>query len=319
MINKMILHQLCEKIGCQPSELKLLGGYNQNVFEFGQGEFDESPIVAKILEFNTTVCNQVLSEMEWVDHLLAHGFKTPKPLRLSKTSNSYMNKLSDGFCFIAFEKARGNHVNTRDEQVWNTTLFKSWGKAMGQMHTYAKNYHPSHSRLKWFEHDLFQNKLSDLDVTLKSRWTQYLKQLSELTVSNNGFGLIHGDLHHHNFLVHNGELTILDFGDSEYHWFAYDIAISVYHAVQAVAERSQKDEFAKLFFQSFMEGYTQSNSDTGFVSQVDYFIDYRYLYSYIYHFVYSNPNELTEVQRTYLDFMRLSLLEQPSYLGFSLV
>lgn len=126
-------------------------------------------------------------------------------------------------------------------------------------------------------------------------------------------------LAHHNFLVHNGELTILDFGDSEYHWFAYDIAISVYHAVQAVAERSQKDEFAKLFFQSFMEGYTQSNSDTGFVSQVDYFIDYRYLYSYIYHFVYSNPNELTEVQRTYLDFMRLSLLEQPSYLGFSLV
>ncbi|WP_162630268.1 phosphotransferase [Brevibacillus brevis] len=39
-----------------------------------------------------------------------------------------------------------------------------------------------------------------------------------LPITKNHFGLIHGDLHHHNFLRKEVELTLLDFGDSEYHW-----------------------------------------------------------------------------------------------------
>lgn len=35
-----------------------------------------------------------------------------------------------------------------------------------------------------------------------------------LPITKNHFGLIHGDLHHHNFLRKEVELTLLDFGDT---------------------------------------------------------------------------------------------------------
>ena len=43
---------------------------------------------------------------------------------------------------------------------------------------------------------------------------------------------------------------LFDFGDVSYHWFAYDIAIAIYHAVQTVPE-NWKAEFVARFFDSF--------------------------------------------------------------------
>lgn len=52
----------------------------------------------------------------------------------------------------------------------------------------------------------------------------------------------------------------IDFGDSEFHWFAYDIAIAVYHASQTIKDRAGRDRFASIFFNSFIEGYVMGNS-----------------------------------------------------------
>ncbi|WP_018755550.1 phosphotransferase [Paenibacillus terrigena] len=131
--------------------------------------------------------------------------------------------------------------------------------------------------------------------------------------------MIHGDLHHHNFILSGNELTLIDFGDSEYHWFAYDIAVAIYHVAQAEQMRPDRQEFIKSFFNSFMSGYSRGNSVTEFISQIDYFIDYRHLFSYTYHSLYSDKSQLTEQQLKYLDEMRLSLIKESSFLGFSLL
>jgi Ser/Thr protein kinase RdoA (MazF antagonist) len=44
----------------------------------------------------------------------------------------------------------------------------------------------------------------------------YQEDFSRLGTSSDEFSLIHGDLHPHNFLLHDGELTLIDFGDAEY-------------------------------------------------------------------------------------------------------
>lgn len=82
---------------------------------------------------------------------------------------------------------------------------------------------------------------------------------------------------------------------------------------------NERNEFVLLFFDSFMKGYARANSSTSFVSQIDLFIDFRHLFSYTYHSVYLDQNQWTEQQRPFIENMRLSLVHDPSYLGFKLI
>jgi len=313
MIDQATLEELCIQLGCTISDLKLLGGYNHNVFEVTAHE----PFVVKIVTNSPSVRKSLLSEMEWAHYLQSKGASAVMPL-LSE-QGAYVREISNQNCFVAFRKIVGNHVNPKDQHVWNRKLFKQWGAAMGNMHVQAKSFHPEHRSPYWYEHRLFKSEPLSLDPPLLDRWRSNAARLSELPVSKETFGLIHSDLTHHNFLYHDDQLTILDFGDIEYHWFAYDIAVSVYHAVQTVKQPEERAEFAKRFFEAFMEGYAEFNDHSGLISQVDFFIDYRHLFSYVYHCESIDPNQLTAAQRQYMNNMRESLLRSESYLGFSLV
>ena len=46
--------------------------------------------------------------------------------------------------------------------------------------------------------------------------------------SNETFGLIHGDFGETNYRFQNEQLNVFDFDDCCYHWFVYDLAVSVY-------------------------------------------------------------------------------------------
>ena len=41
----------------------------------------------------------------------------------------------------------------------------------------------------------------------------------------NRFGLIHADLRHANLLVKDGEVKVIDFDDSGFGWYLYDLAL----------------------------------------------------------------------------------------------
>lgn len=313
MIDQPLIEKLCLQLDCSISDLKLLGGYNNQVFEAAADE----PFVVKIVANSPVVRKNVLSEMEWTHYLYLKGVSVAKPF-LSE-QGAYIREISNEYGFVALKKVSGTHVDPKDQRVWNQKLFKQWGAAMGNMHVQAKCFHPEHRSPYWHEHRLFQSEPLSLDPPLLDRWRSYAARLSEMPVSKETFGLVHSDLTHHNFLHHDDQLTIIDFGDSEYHWFAYDIAVSVYHAVQTVKQPEERAEFAKRFFEAFMEGYAEFNDHSGLISQVDFFIDYRHLFSYVYHCESIDPNQLTAAQRQYMNNMRESLLRSESYLGFSLV
>jgi|SRR6266540_3194345 len=77
----------------------------------------------------------------------------------------------------------------------------------------------------------------------------------------NSYGLIHTDMHHWNFLVHEGNITVFDFDDCTRHWFIYDIAVPIHYPLIEIplCEMKRRGKFAREFFSHFMKGYDREN------------------------------------------------------------
>lgn len=89
------------------------------------------------------------------------------------------------------------------------------------------------------------------------------KEMKNLPRSKESYGLIHYDFHPYNFLIDQGKITVFDFDDSLYGWFALDIGIAATHAVWWGSDYKawgSKHEFAKHFLNEFLEGYIKQNS-----------------------------------------------------------
>lgn len=312
MIDERITNELFAELGIDLKEVKLLGGYNGNVFEVGTA----NKYVIKIMERASSPEANALAELEWLLYLHSQGMRVPRPLRLK--GNEYMQQISEEYYCIAFEKINGSHVLPSQNEGWGNVLFEKWGEAMGRLHFNARGYSTNIKRPHWSQNNVLLNlDTVPLKPQLVQKWNRYLKDLSSLPISSDHFGLIHGDLHHENLILTGDEITILDFGDSEYHWFVYDIAIAVYHSALTVS-KTERDEFAKSFFNSFMNGYARGNSNTAFLKDIDYFLDYRHFYSFTYHSMHLDTSIMTEKQLDYLKDMELSLIHETPFLGVTL-
>jgi len=313
MIERSVLNQILDLVGNSSNDIHLLGGYFDNVYEIPS----EQPIVVKIFNREVDHEEQIRSELAWTLYLHEHGEDVAIPIVIKEPS--YIQHLTDTLFFVAYKKVKGNHVDIHSE-IWKEPLFNQWGRAMGAMHSLSKQYKGECKRPVWHEHKIIHMNMDPFDPFIKAKWEKYLHELQSMAPSKDSYGIIHGDLHHHNFLYESGNLTVIDFGDSEYHWYAYDIAIAIYHASQTVKDWDKRRKFAQMFFKSFMEGYSVENSDVKeIVNGIDFFINYRHLYSYVYHSQFLEISKINEEQLQYLDNMRRSIIDQDSYLGIALV
>lgn len=311
-IEKSEINQILSLLGYHKANIHLLGGYYNNVYEISS----EAPIIVKVYNRELDTEELILSELEWTQFLNENKVNVTIPIAVNK--KSYINHLTDTLFFVAYQKVAGIHIDPSSEE-WNEKLFKQWGKGMGKMHSLSKMYKGKKKRPEWNEHQIFQMNMNSIDSRIKEKWENYLKNIESMSHSEEVYGIIHGDLTHHNFLCNKGEITFIDFGDSEFNWFAYDIAVAIYHASQTVKDRGKRDHFASEFFKSFMDGYSMENSVTQILQHVDFFINYRHIYSFIYHNQFLQKNQLSEPQLRYLEEMEQSIIKQKTYLGISLV
>ncbi|MNJ65531.1 bifunctional UGMP family protein/serine/threonine protein kinase [compost metagenome] len=161
--------------------------------------------------------------------------------------------------------------------------------------------------------------MNSFDCKINEKWEQYLSDIKSMSHSKELYGIIHGDLNHQNFLYDKGEITYIDFGDSEFNWFSYDIAIAIYHASQSITDRVERDQFASIFFNSFIEGYSMENTVNDILKHVDFFVNFRHLYSYVYHNQFLQKDQLNRQQLLFLEEMGRTIINQKTYLGISLV
>jgi len=166
MISEMLKHQVFAKLGCKPSDVKLLGGYNGNVFEINGGK------VIKILDSSTTPEACLLSELEWLDYLHKHGVRVVKPLRLNE--DKFIHRLSDEFYFVTYEKTKGVHVSPQDLNLWNGSLFEQWGELMGKIHSLAKSFQATNKHPQWSQNSLLNDERIYEEPLIAKKWENYL-------------------------------------------------------------------------------------------------------------------------------------------------
>ncbi|PXW87922.1 Ser/Thr protein kinase RdoA (MazF antagonist) [Pseudogracilibacillus auburnensis] len=291
MMDKSIVAEAVKKYHIVPTKIKLLGGFDNNVFEcIGMKGF----FILKFYDTSKYSSTSIKVELDWIRHLQDFGLTVTAPIPSIQGNliETVWGKSEAKYDVVAYEKANGKLVNDTNPTEWNDELFYLWGKTMGQMHQAAKNFQlpdDTFQPLQWNKEEIVVNPPEEVGNTVLLRWNEYIGEMEQLPKDAHSYGFIHHDLHQQNFYVDDSKFVLFDFGDGVYHWFANDIAISLYHAIQSlrVKDPENRKEFAITFLASFLKGYRKENElEEKWLLKVPFFVQYRQIYSYVYFLKY---------------------------------
>ena len=242
------------------------------------------------------------AELDYVVYLHGAGVSVCPPIA-SKGGRMIEELPAEGAPLFAcvFEEAVGETFTFGSRET-NLEHFRLRGRTLGRMHSLAKGYVPSENRrrFEWDEDPILRDVGAYLPRSEKVVWAEYqeLKEwLAARPHDRDSFGLIHGDFGPTNFRQAGGELCVFDFDDSCYHWFAYDLAVTIYpHGWR---------EGARALLESLLEGYTAETATSP--PQVDEFVKlcrFRQLYMFLHYAKAWGVTNLSARQRGWLDQKR---------------
>jgi len=277
-----ILEKASGFYGVSKKDLTKLGSFESLVFEFTRGG---GSFILKLTHSLHRNREQVMGEVEWVDHLRKSGVPVcgmspsldDNLLEVVEIEDSY-------FIVYAIEKAPGGHA---EKGQWSDELILKWGATLGKLHAATKTFQPSrktYRRFQWYEDDTLNAKKyipgDQLEVIEKIE--EHKSRLRELPRDDGSYGLIHSDLHNWNFYVHNGDIHVFDTDDCHYNWLAYDIGIPLYYALRTAGIGDDNVEYARHFFRLFMKGYRKENDiDPVWITHIPDFMKLREMDLYI--------------------------------------
>lgn len=251
----MNLHQIAARYGLTPEELiPETNGFQNSVYTFFK---DGRDYILRISSRRRKSISDLENELKFIEALAKEGIPVSRPV---PSENNLMIEAVDDSQVVAFEKAEGVAVDVTDTSVWTTDLFYYWGKQIGRMHRVSTQ--SQLERPQWTKEDPDVLKIlpkipSEL---IKERYIKLLDELRNYDPHPHLYGLIHNDFHQGNFLVKDRRITVFDFDDCAYHWFAYDLAVSFYHAYwQASSFTPERTDFSQVFWLHFLKGYGEEH------------------------------------------------------------
>jgi len=221
---------------------------------------------------------QIEAELDFIAYLRRGGINAMPPI-LSAVER-FIEELSsaNGSLFACvFEEAKGERFRYDSTKI-NKEHFRLRGRTLGQVHALSKDYVPSGGfrRFAWNEDKLLFDVEDFLPKSEKIVWQEYhaLKErLRDYPRSRQTYALIHGDFGETNYRSQNARLNIFDFDDCCYHWFAYDLAITIY-------PHGWRKEGLQLL-DWLLEGYSENMGLNVTLADVTLFCQWRLLYMFL--------------------------------------
>jgi amicoumacin kinase len=222
---------------------------------------------------------EVAAELDFVSYLHQHNVRAMLPV--SSAAGRLIEELSlpagGGAFACVFEEAKGERFRY-DAAASNREHFRLRGQTLGRIHALSQAYVPrgSFRRFAWDEDPLLLNLNDFLPLSEKSIWREYevlSQRLREYPKSVQTYGLIHGDFGETNYRCQDGQLNIFDFDDSCYHWFVYDLAITIY-------PHGWRKEGRQLL-DWLLEGYAENMPLDVTLAEVTMFCRWRLLYMFL--------------------------------------
>ncbi|WP_082683406.1 phosphotransferase enzyme family protein [Fictibacillus sp. FJAT-27399] len=205
---------------------------------------------------------EAYAELHFMDYLFDNGVSVPEIL--PSKAGKWVENVTGGYHASMFTKAPGRIPTEED---WNQRMFVNWGRIVGQMHLLTQSYVPlQDAKRRDWKQEPWMDMMRHLpyeEPIVRQKAMELLNWLETLPKEDmKNYGLVHCDLHAHNFFVTNdGAITAFDFDDCCYHWFAFDIAIILYSVIIKYNRQDKKgdtlDDHVAWFLDGFLKGYQE--------------------------------------------------------------
>ena len=210
---------------------------------------------------------QTRAELDFITHLSENNISVAPPLRaLNGELFISAREIGENYNIYVFEMAKGEFWNKNDPDKWNDRIFFNWGKLMGDMHRLAKDYKPVNN--KYNVPDIFDRNYQNWGTffdnfkiypTVYKIVQELVNEIKDLPKDRDCYGLIHCDLHPYNFHIDGDKITVFDFNDNIYAWFALDIAIALFHGLDWSSKDDAGNDYTYAIIENFLKGYLSAN------------------------------------------------------------
>ncbi len=192
------------------------------------------------------------SEMLWLEALRHQDLPVPAPVK--NRMGGYVSQVEGvNTTLLAWQEGS---LLTRDLESKQTAA--QMGELVGRIHAYASQWQvPAGFLRPQRDAAYFQNALLSLRPAMQDGRISYAdyktletslelleEEASRLPRTPQTWGLLHGDLHRGNFLLHEGQIRLIDFSMCAFGPFAYDLATCI-------------SNVRTVFHPLFLERYTQ--------------------------------------------------------------
>jgi len=252
------------------------------------------------LRISTRALAYIAAEMDWINYLKD---SVKAPVLVKSNNNKAIEQYQDDdqtYVLCLFCELPGVFWDKNNASTWNETVFYNWGSTMGKMHRLTKTYSPPEGAHK---RPLFEDNFIPLDYyknvpAVYKKMAQIQEEILALPRDIDSYGLIHCDMHQQNLLINDNNISVLDFDDCKYGFFALDIGIALYHALWwgLPDDIFAQNDFALKIIKSFMSGYKAENTLSVFcLRKIMFFMRYRQIAALSWHLNYYKPKKFDEV------------------------
>jgi Ser/Thr protein kinase RdoA (MazF antagonist) len=278
-----ILAEAMRRYSIPEGQIELLDGFESFIYTFHKDQKDYILRLSHSLRYSLV---GIEGEIDWINYLAAGGVLAARAV--PALSGRLAEQIEDGaggyFTASAFEKAPGGPASRAD---WEAGLLIRIGALLGQMHRLSQDYNPPESRLRRHEWDEGLDQSAALylppgEERVTARWNELLAELRALPRDRQSYGLIHQDMHGGNFFLDGQNITLFDFGDCCYGWFAYDLAIAFFYVIPHYCRTPEQLALARRCLEELWSGYCQENTlDPAWLENIPAFLKLREIDLYI--------------------------------------
>lgn len=265
--------QIWQRFKIDEATLKELDGFESFIYEY---EYEDEARILRVSHSDRYSSNQIHGEIDFLRYLDANGANVAG-VYLSSQGHP-VEIFADGhggeYLVSSFRKAPGAHLGQ-----WSEEFMQHYGETIGRLHRLSKDYRPAKeewTRLHWDNPEMlnYLDWLQARDAELYASQEKLVAYLHNLPRDDKSYGLIHQDAHGGNFFVHKGKITLFDFADACYAWYAMDVALVLFYALSS--PREDTIAFTEQFMRNFLLGYRREfDLDSKWLAEIPYFMRQR--------------------------------------------
>jgi Ser/Thr protein kinase RdoA (MazF antagonist) len=224
-----------------PESARLVGAGDQRVYAFTSGGRRR---YLRLTPADVRAGPALAAELDYVRYLREGGLAVAPPVPSRRgahvepvggTAPGAGASVDAPVHATVFEEAPGEAFRY-DPAADNRPHFRQRGRMLGRLHVLSRRYaRVAPARAgglpRWDADRHLQEAAAYVPREDEAFWAEFralASWLGALPVDAEGFGPIHGDVGATNYRVAGDALTLFDFGDACQHWYAYDVAVSVY-------------------------------------------------------------------------------------------